>query len=136
MFDVTLDCEDGAPVGGEAEHAQLCAELVMSAANRFGRVGARVHPVDHPSFEHDVDTLVRRAGISRAARARWLAYLMVPRAARPGRRARAVDQIDHFIRIHGHGRDIPVHVLVETHGALCRSARSRPIRASNRCPSA
>ena len=31
VFDVTLDCEDGAPVGGEAEHAQLCAELVMSA---------------------------------------------------------------------------------------------------------
>ncbi|HMZ30657.1 MAG TPA: CoA ester lyase, partial [Thauera aminoaromatica] len=52
VFDVTLDCEDGAPVGGEAEHATLCAELVMSAANRFGRVGARVHPVDHPSFEN------------------------------------------------------------------------------------
>src|SRR5574343_1830724 len=42
VFDVTLDCEDGAPVGGEAEHAHLCAELVTSAANRFGRVGARV----------------------------------------------------------------------------------------------
>ena len=23
VFDVTLDCEDGAPVGGEAEHAAL-----------------------------------------------------------------------------------------------------------------
>ena len=50
VFDVTLDCEDGAPVGGEAEHAHLCAELVMSAANRHGRVGARVHPLDHPTF--------------------------------------------------------------------------------------
>ena len=112
VFDVTLDCEDGAPVGGEAEHAQLCAELVMSAANRFGRVGARVHPVDHPSFEHDVDTLVRRAGAR-------LAYLMVPKPRGLADVQRAVDQIDHFIRIHGHGRDIPVHVLVETHGALC-----------------
>ncbi|MEO5697983.1 MAG: CoA ester lyase, partial [Burkholderiaceae bacterium] len=54
VFDVTLDCEDGAPVGGEAEHAQLVAELAMSASNRFGRVGARVHPVDHPSFADDV----------------------------------------------------------------------------------
>lgn len=111
VFDVTLDCEDGAPVGGEAEHAQLCAELVMSSANRFGRVGARVHPIDHPSFEHDVDTLVRRAG-SR------LAYLMVPKPRGLADVKRAVEEIDHFIRIHGHGRAIPVHVLVETHGAL------------------
>ena len=111
VFDVTLDCEDGAPLGGEAEHAQLCAELVMSADNRFGRVGARVHPIDHPSFEHDVDTLVRRAG-SR------LAYLMVPKPRGVADVKRAVDEIDHFVRIHGHGRAIPVHVLVETHGAL------------------
>ena len=111
VFDVTLDCEDGAPVGGEAEHAQLCAELVMSAANRFGRVGARVHPVGHPSFENDVDTLVRRAG-SR------LAYLMVPKPRGLADVRRACDEIDHFVRIHGHGRAIPVHVLVETHGAL------------------
>ena len=33
VFDVTLDCEDGAPVGGEAEHAQLVAEFAMSALN-------------------------------------------------------------------------------------------------------
>ena len=37
VFDVTLDCEDGAPIGGEAEHAQMAAELAMSAANVHGR---------------------------------------------------------------------------------------------------
>ena len=42
VFDVTLDCEDGAPIGGEAEHAALVAETVMSQRNRHGRVGARV----------------------------------------------------------------------------------------------
>ena len=42
VFDVTLDCEDGAPVGGEVEHAQLIAQLIGSEANRFGRVGARI----------------------------------------------------------------------------------------------
>ncbi|MEO7852472.1 MAG: CoA ester lyase, partial [Rubrivivax sp.] len=47
VFDVTLDGEDGAPVGGELEHAQLMCELVNSAANRFGRVGIRLQPVDH-----------------------------------------------------------------------------------------
>ena len=111
VFDVTLDCEDGAPVGGEAAHAQMCAELVLSAANRFGRVGVRVHPVDHPSFAADVDTLVRRAGAR-------LAFLMVPKPGGLADVQRAVDEIDHFSRVHGHGRAIPVHVLVETHGAL------------------
>ena len=28
VFDTTLDCEDGAPVGGEAEQAALVSELV------------------------------------------------------------------------------------------------------------
>ena len=37
VFDVTLDCEDGAPVGGEAEHAALVTELALSAP-----AGARV----------------------------------------------------------------------------------------------
>ena len=37
VFDVTLDCEDGAPVGGEKEHAALVAELALNAAP-----GARV----------------------------------------------------------------------------------------------
>ena len=62
VCDITLDCEDGAPVGGESAHAHMVAELAMSAENRFGRVGARVHPVDHPSFADDVATLVGRAG--------------------------------------------------------------------------
>jgi hypothetical protein len=29
VFDVTLDCEDGAPVGKEREHAALVAQLVI-----------------------------------------------------------------------------------------------------------
>jgi citrate lyase subunit beta/citryl-CoA lyase len=111
VFDVTLDCEDGAPIGGEAEHAQLVADLVMSGANRHGRVGARVHPVDHPAFDADLDTLVGRAG-------QRLAYLMVPKPRGLDDVNRACDQIDHHARIHGLARRIPVHCLVETHGAL------------------
>ena len=37
VFDVTLDCEDGAPVGGEAEHATLVVELALAS-----QPGARV----------------------------------------------------------------------------------------------
>jgi citrate lyase subunit beta / citryl-CoA lyase len=50
VFDITLDGEDGAPVGGEVEHAHLIAELALSPQNHFGRVGARVQTVDHPAW--------------------------------------------------------------------------------------
>jgi len=110
VFDVTLDCEDGAAVGGELEHAHLVAELVMSADNRHGRVGVRVHPVDHPAFAREVETLVARAGAR-------LAYLMVPKPRGLADVQRACAEIDHELRVHG-GPAIPVHALIETHGAL------------------
>ncbi|WP_423228814.1 HpcH/HpaI aldolase/citrate lyase family protein [Pseudaquabacterium rugosum] len=111
LFDITLDCEDGAPIGGEAEHAALCAELALSTANRHGRVGARVHPVDHPAFAADVETLVGRAGDR-------LAFLMVPKPRDLADARRAIAHIEHVARVHGRGGGLPVHVLIETHGAL------------------
>ena len=111
VFDVTLDCEDGAPIGGEVEHAHLVAELAMSGLNKYRRVGARVHPVDHPSFEQELDTLISRAGAR-------LAYLMVPKPRNLAEVNRACDQIDHVIRVNAPGQRIPLHFLVETHGAL------------------
>ena len=111
VFDVTLDCEDGAPVGGEAEHAHLVAEMATSSLNVHSRVGARVHPFDHPCFDADVATLVKRAG-SR------LAYLMVPKVANHEQAQAAVRAIDQALCEHGQRRKLPVHVLVETHGAL------------------
>ena len=111
VFDVTLDCEDGAPIGGEAEHAHLVADIALSGLNRHGRVGARVHPVDHPSFAQDVDTLVGRAGTT-------LAYLMVPKPRSLAEVGRACELIDQAAASHGLGRTLPVHVLIETHGAL------------------
>jgi citrate lyase subunit beta/citryl-CoA lyase len=111
VFDITLDCEDGAPVGREAEHVRLVADLALSAANRFGRVGARVHPIDHPAFADDVDTLVGRAGDR-------LAYLMVPKPRDLADLQRAIAQIEYAAQVHGRGAALPVHALVETHGAL------------------
>ncbi|MBS0455481.1 MAG: CoA ester lyase [Proteobacteria bacterium] len=71
VFDVTLDCEDGAPVGAEAEHAQLVTELALAAAPGM-RVAVRVHPVDHPCFESDIATIAGRAG-------KHLCHIMVPK---------------------------------------------------------
>lgn len=111
VFDVTLDCEDGAPVGGEAEHAHLVAELAMSVRNVHGRVGARVHPLDHAAFDNDIATLVKTAGAR-------LAYLMVPKVNGFEQAQAAVNAIDRALLEHGHPRALPVHMLIETHGAL------------------
>jgi len=80
VFDVTLDCEDGAPVGGEAEHAALVTELAL-AADPKARVAVRVHAVDHPAFDADVAHIVGRAG-------QRLCHVMVPKVERGGRAAR------------------------------------------------
>ena len=111
VFDVTLDCEDGAPVGGELDHARMVAELVMSSANVHGRVGARLHPRDHRHFESDVDTLVGRAG-------ERLAFLMVPKPTTLADVEQACQAIDAATRRNGLERIIPLHALIETHGAL------------------
>src|SRR5881409_3702968 len=70
VFDVTLDCEDGAPVGGEADHAALVVALA-SIASENARVAVRVHPVDHPAFEQDVAIIAGKAG-------KKLRHIMLP----------------------------------------------------------
>ena len=105
VFDVTLDNEDGAPVGGEVEHAQLIAELLGSAANRFGRVGVRLLPVDHPCFT-EVAAIVLKA-------AQAPAYLMIPKPRGLGDLQRAGKLV-----VDVGGAAVPLHALVETHGAL------------------
>ena len=111
VFDVTLDGEDGAEVGGEIEQAHLIAELVQSPLNRFDRVGARIVPFGHAAFDAMLDVVVRAAGAR-------LAYLMIPKvrdAADFDAAAQAVDRAAHAAGI---ARVIPLHALVETHGAL------------------
>jgi citrate lyase subunit beta / citryl-CoA lyase len=105
VFDVTLDAEDGAPVGGEAEQAQLIAAMLAGPDNRFGRVGARLLPVQHPKFE-EVASIVLAA-------ARAPAYLMLPKPRRFADVQRAVHAIDRL-----GGAAVPLHALIETHGAL------------------
>ena len=105
VFDVTLDAEDGAPVGGEVEHAHLIATLLASPSNRFGRVGVRVLPLGHPRFA-DLLQIVLTA-------ARRPAYLMLPKprgVADVDRAAQAIDALG--------AAAVPLHALIETHGAL------------------
>jgi citrate lyase subunit beta/citryl-CoA lyase len=105
VFDLTLDLEDGAPTGGEREHAALVAELLGSADNRFGRVGVRLPAWGHEAFGDVLRTVL--------AAARAPAYLMLPKPeglADVQAAARAVDTAG--------GAGVALHALIETHGAL------------------
>ncbi len=111
VFDITLDAEDGAAVGQEQAHAELMAHLINSEANLFGRVGVRVHDVQHPAFQTDLDTLVRLAG-------QRLAYVMFPKVHNVLEAQRCLQVLNETAGHYALARLIPAHFLIETHGAL------------------
>lgn len=108
VFDVTLDCEDGAPVGGEAEHAALVTELALAAVPQ-ARVAVRVHPVDHPHFDTDVQAIAGQAG-------HRLCHLMVPKVESVADVHRAVEALDA-----AGASALPLHVLIESPAAVHRA---------------
>lgn len=111
IFDVTGDCEDGAPAGRESEHAEMIAGVIMSSDNRFDRLGARIHDVTHPAWRAELATLVGKAG-SR------LAYVVLPKVDCADDALEQITALDDLRRTSNVARDIPVHVLIETPRAL------------------
>jgi citrate lyase subunit beta/citryl-CoA lyase len=109
LFDITLDCEDGASAGNEEAHARLVTELLLSEDNKFNRVGARVHDVDSPYFARDVEIICAAAG--------RLAYIVLPKVHSAREVAAAIKLINSHAAKAGR-KDLPVHVLIETHSAL------------------
>ena len=104
----------------------VVAELALGAPTCYGRVGARVQPVDHPHFDADVATICRPGrrtpGLPDAAQGRAVADVQRAVAAIDARRAATA---------------LPLHVLIETHGARApRPSTSPRTRASSRCASA
>ena len=120
VFDVTLDCEDGAPVGGEDDHANMVVALAnaaQAAPNLIAkglrrRVGVRVHAVGHAEFASDVQTVVGLAGAA-------LSYLMVPKVESVWDVDRAVAAVD-AATVPGAAR-LPLHVLIESPAAAHRA---------------
>ena len=108
VFDVTLDCEDGAAVGQEKAHAQLVASLLKASSDGC-RVAARVHAVDHPSFEEDVVTIAGEASHK-------LSHIMLPKVE-------SVDDILRVVRLleQASSTPIPVHALIESPAAVERA---------------
>jgi citrate lyase subunit beta/citryl-CoA lyase len=111
VFDVTCDCEDGAPAGKEREHAGMIVDVLASARNTYAMAGVRIHDPTHPHWKRDVDILVAGAG-------RSLAYITLPKATTAAQVAEMIAHIRAAEARAGLKRPIPVHVLIETHGAL------------------
>jgi citrate lyase subunit beta/citryl-CoA lyase len=119
VFDVTLDCEDGAPVGGELDHGHMVAALAKSAQENPDlmasglrrRVGVRLHAVNHPAFLQDVECVV-------GAAAHALSYIMLPKVESAADVDIAVRAIDALGPV---AASIPVHVLIESPAAVHRA---------------
>jgi citrate lyase subunit beta/citryl-CoA lyase len=101
-FDVTLDLEDGAPEGKERAHAERFVDILRAVPESARRRGVRIHGVHHPHWKADLDIVLGGA-------AERIAYLTIPKVTG----ASAVREV----AAHTKGR-VPLHVLIETHGAL------------------
>ncbi|MDP2430782.1 MAG: aldolase/citrate lyase family protein [Pseudomonadota bacterium] len=111
VFNITCDCEDGAPAGREREHAEMIARRLNSDANHHRLAGARIHDYSHPHWRADVDILVPGAGEK-------LAYLTIPKCTAHEQAAEMIATIQEVAARAGIDREIPIHILIETHGAL------------------
>lgn len=111
IFDITCDCEDGAHAGAEREHAEMVATVINGEDNRFNRVGARIHDVTHPHWRQDLEILVGQAG-------NRLPFITLPKPCSAEDVEIQLEALRDVERKYGIDRRIPVHVLIETHGAL------------------
>ena len=111
VFDITCDCEDGAPAGRDQEHAEMIVRVLNSEANTHRMAGARIHDFSHPHWRRDAEILVGGAG-------NLLAYITLPKSTEYAHAAEMIAFIQDVAARQDIRREIPIHVLIETHGAL------------------
>ncbi len=111
VFDITQDCEDGAPHGQEKEHAKLIVNLTNSEHNKRKMAGARVHDYTSSYWKQDVEILVKGCGDN-------LSYITIPKPTAGSQVKEMIDYTQDMAQKAGLKREIPIHVLIETHGAL------------------
>lgn len=111
VFDITMDCEDGAPTGKEKEHAEMIVEMQKSELNQHNMSGVRIHDYQNDYWRQDVDIVVPAIGDR-------VAYLTIPKPTAGSQVKEMIGYIQEVAKGAGIKREIPIHVLIETHGAL------------------
>ncbi|MDX1669736.1 MAG: aldolase/citrate lyase family protein, partial [Limnobacter sp.] len=115
-FDITIDLEDGAKVGSETDFVVWAAQALNDFRSRYGaetrRPGVRLHPGSHSLFEFEARTLLQ-------AKVACPAYLMLPKPQNAQDVANAIQTMKALCE----KEQVPcppIHVLIETHGALAQ----------------
>ncbi|MGI8927216.1 MAG: HpcH/HpaI aldolase/citrate lyase family protein [Tepidiformaceae bacterium] len=111
VFDITMDCEDGAPTGAEKAHAEMVVRMQQNDLNRHNMAGVRIHDYTNEHWKQDIEIIVPGAG-------ERLAYITIPKTTRAAELGEMIDYVRETGRRAGIGREIPIHALMETHGAL------------------
>jgi len=111
IFDITCDCEDGAAAGQEKDHAEMIVRVLSSDLNKYKMAGVRIHDYTHPSWKADVDIIVKGIGS-------FVSYITIPKSTNVEQVEEMVTYIKKQAVFYGVNRIIPIHVLIETHGAL------------------
>lgn len=110
VFDVTFDCEDGAPCGAEREHAQSGVELLLSPGNKYKRAGFRIHGPSTPFWRSELELVLKEA-------ADTVAYITVPKVHGAGQVQEVIGFMKDCCERYS-AKAVPLHVLIETRGAL------------------
>jgi citrate lyase subunit beta/citryl-CoA lyase len=85
--------------------------MVNSEANPYGMAGVRIHDYSNANWKQDVDILVPSAGEK-------LAYITLPKASCYNDAKEQIEYIQATCKEAGITREIPIHILIETHGSI------------------
>jgi citrate lyase subunit beta / citryl-CoA lyase len=106
-FDITCDCEDGAPVGKEREHVRHIAALIDELSQNGERFGVRIHDITTPHWLDEIDVLVSTLTTK-------LAYLTFPKIDNVGALNRKLAHLRAVEKKAGMTTHIPVHAMIES----------------------
>lgn len=110
-FDLTCDAEDGAEPGRELEQMEMITSLISSAENKLQRCGVRIQGWQNPLWTKQLQFVVDRA-------AGHLAYITIPKVRGVQEVKDVIKLLREGLRQQGISKVIPLHVLIETQGAL------------------
>lgn len=111
LVDITLDLEDGAPVGKEAPLRETFATLLNAPENRLKQLGVRIHAPTSEHCEADLALLLSSAGAN-------IAYITIPKIASVSEVLWVNGLVEYHLERNGIARQIPLHLLIETPDAL------------------
>jgi citrate lyase subunit beta/citryl-CoA lyase len=93
------------------EHAEMIVRILNSDINKYKMAGVRIHDFTHTSWKNDVDIIIKGIG-------GIVSYITIPKSTDQSQVAEMVDYIKKQAASYGIKKNIPIHVLIETHGAL------------------